>query len=234
MCEAQDHQANSFVTLTFKDDPKGLQKCHFQKFIRAFRKKLKQKIRYFAVGEYGTKNNRAHFHAIIFGWEPDLIDQYPIRSGLVGSHLLDATWKHGFTSVGTLTPASAAYVSQYVMKKITGREANETYTDIETGEFLPEFSLISRKPGIGRKWIEQNFDECFRDDSIYFSGSTVRPPKYYFDKLKEKHPLLADLVAKARMQDFDENEYYRLVVDGVFEKVLRSRLGVTEKRHKEI
>ena len=73
---------NCFLTLTYDDAhlPKdhSLKKIHFRKFIRALRKKTKQKIRYYMCGEYGNAteaNNwiaRPHYHAILFGYQfPD-------------------------------------------------------------------------------------------------------------------------------------------------------------------
>lgn len=42
---------------------------HFQKFIRALRKRG-HKVRYFVAGEYGEERGRAHFHCILFGIGP--------------------------------------------------------------------------------------------------------------------------------------------------------------------
>lgn len=248
MCEAESHQDNSFITLTYAGDPGGLDKSHLRDFFKRFRYKLGTiKIRYFAVGEYGSENHRAHWHAVIFGWCPDRSDAYDIkgRKDLVGSHLLDSVWSgfdpdlFGYASAGELTPASAGYVSQYAMKKITGPQAVDSYTDADTGEIcLPEFAVMSRGGrkghGIGYEWIKAHMGEAFPSDSVYFSKGLVKPPKYFFELLKAVDPALAQEVTDSRRGKFSEEEYYRLVLDGVADKVLRSRLSASEKRHKEL
>nr|WAE43482.1 MAG: replication initiator protein [Microviridae sp.] len=238
MCEADTHQENSFVTLTYKERQTCLRKKDVQDFFKRFRKQIAPKqIRYFAVGEYGSLGNRPHYHAIIFGWETTGSDTYEVGK-VFNSHVLEKTWGHGFTSVGSLTPASAAYVSQYCLKKITGSNAIETYTDPETGEFSPEFLLSSRGGrgghGLGYEWFVKHQDELWPDDKIYFNQGTTTPPKYFFEKMKLINPVLAEWVQQQRMEKFDYGEFIRLVVKGVAEKVERSRLRVDEKRHKEL
>lgn len=64
-----------FVTLTYNEEnlPKNktLVKDDLQKFWKRLRKNLKgRKISYFACGEYGSRYDRPHYHAIIFGLDP--------------------------------------------------------------------------------------------------------------------------------------------------------------------
>lgn len=55
--EAKFHEKSMFITLTYdeKNVPEdyGLHHEHFQKFIRSFRKRTGEKLRYFMCGEYG-------------------------------------------------------------------------------------------------------------------------------------------------------------------------------------
>lgn len=238
MCESTMHSENAFVTLTYEVPTGGLVKEHISSWIKRFREHLsrtmQRTIRYFAVGEYGDKNHRAHFHACIFGWYPAPDDIYEIGDRKYASHLVDRTWGMGRTSVDELNAASAAYVARYCLKKITGSLAQEWYLDPETGELcIPECAVMSRRPGIGRSWYEKHSEEVFPSDKIYFSGGLVTPPKYYFNLLKQVNPSLAEEVATTRAGGFDLAEWDRLVPTGVAEEVYRSRLS-TEKRHKEI
>ena len=137
MHEADKHDFNSFVTLTYSDTPEysyngvGLIPEHLRDFWKRFRFHLyPQKISYFAVGEYGSQNQRPHYHACIFGWYPIGTDSIPVRPGLVTSARLQKAWGHGFVSVGELTPESAAYVSGYCLKKVTGKNAQEFYLNL--------------------------------------------------------------------------------------------------------
>lgn len=75
MAEAQKYQQNCFLTLTYEKSPLFLKKRDLQLFLKRFRKAIyPHKIKYFACGEYGSKNYRPHFHLIIFGY--DFEDKY--------------------------------------------------------------------------------------------------------------------------------------------------------------
>lgn len=86
MLEGAMHEHILFVTLTYMDEflptetfdpntgqvfshPDGvLEKRALQLFLKRLRKKFPPKtIRYFACGEYGDKNLRPHYHALLFG-----------------------------------------------------------------------------------------------------------------------------------------------------------------------
>ena len=79
----QGEQACSalFVTLTYDDEkvPKTasglmtLQKSDLQKFFKRLRKKTHEKISYYAVGEYGDKTQRPHYHIILFNAIPRIV-----------------------------------------------------------------------------------------------------------------------------------------------------------------
>lgn len=96
-----------FVTLTYSDANLPLNddgdsllvKPDLQKFFKRLRKSFQ--LRYFAVGEYGTKFGRAHYHLILFA-------QYPIPYDAINK-----AWGLGFIHVGKVTPSSVAYVAKY-------------------------------------------------------------------------------------------------------------------------
>ena len=70
MHEAQLHERNSFVTLTYKGDvpDEGLRYRDFQLFMKRLRKYASgQQIRFYMCGEYGDEKGRPHFHACLFG-----------------------------------------------------------------------------------------------------------------------------------------------------------------------
>lgn len=190
--EAQMHEVNSFVTLTYDDDhleSPSLRYSDFQAFMRRVRKQLGP-TRFFMCGEYGELNWRPHFHAILFG------RTFP-NDGMVGenvwrSAVLERLWPLGLSSVGNVTSQSAAYVASYSRKKVTGERAAEHYRRVcaATGEvvdLVPEFGRMSLKPGIGYSWFEKYWREVYvaRDGVVSAGGRTVPPPRYY-DKLLEK------------------------------------------------
>lgn len=142
--ESYMHVGSCFVTLTYRPEevPNGssLVPLHVQLWLKRFRKCVSpQRVRYFAVGEYGEKTERPHYHVAIFGVGPADV----LHSGQTVSEVVASSWGKGFVSVGELTSASASYVVGYVLKKMTSK------SDVRLYGRLPEFSRMSLKPGIG-------------------------------------------------------------------------------------
>lgn len=189
--EASLYNNNSFITLTYSQENlpenNSLDVKHFQDFMKRLRKKYNNKtIRFFHCGEYGTQNNRPHYHACLFNhdFEDKLIWQ--IRDGvkLYTSETLQKLWPQGFSTIGDVTFESAAYVARYIMKKITGEKAEKHYQIVEptTGEIFdlkPEYTTMSRRPGIGMDWYNKYREDTYKDDFIIMRGMKMQPPKFY-------------------------------------------------------
>jgi len=217
MHEAQMHEANCFITLTYSQEklppyPHSLQRGP-KSDMTLFLKRLRHKtgpFRYYYCGEYGepTQENeniaRPHYHLCLFGWEPgDAIYQCDNERGdpLFSSELLDSQWQNGHTTTGELTYDSAAYTARYTLKKLTGPKADKKYNtvDRETGELhirIPEFSNQSLKPGIGAPWLKKYHADVYPMGEVILKGYTIKPPKYY-DTIQEKQ----NPIAYARMKD---------------------------------
>lgn len=216
----------AFLTLTYNQQnipaDAGLHKEHVQKFIRALRKRIKTRIRYFACGEYGEKGNRPHYHLCIFGYDFPDKELNPRLSGrgnkLYKSKLLTECWRLGdldYQVIGDITQASAAYVAKYCQKKVTGEQAKEHYRrfDGETGESFvvqPEFQLQSVKPGIGHDWLIEYMDSVFPADHIVANGREFPVPEYYLKVLERERPELYERVREARK---DARLYKSTVLD---------------------
>ena len=156
--------------------------------MKRFRKKYKHiKIRNYYCGEYGEKKQRPHYHAIIFNFDfNDKIkdQQNPQGDTLYVSKKLNDLWQLGDCWIGAVTFESAAYVARYIMKKQTGKNAFWHYNTInpDTGEILeriPEFTDMSRRPGIGKPWLEKYKTDVYPDDFVIVRGKKMKPPKYY-------------------------------------------------------
>ena len=197
-------------TTYFVDDSTGeaapiytLRKRDFQLFMKVLRRRTGQKVRYFAAGEYGDKTFRPHYHAIIFGLHLDDL-QLSEFSPLDGPYkyyksvtlqkcwdVVDSKCKEGITPLTRgnvlVAPCSwetCAYVARYVVKKLKGPEA-EFY---KLHNIEPPFSLMSRKPGIGRQYYDDHpnlYDVEYINVSTPEGGRKFRPPKY-FDRLREQ------------------------------------------------
>lgn len=216
--ESRLHERNSFITLTYANPPanNSLVLEDLQKFFKRLRKHLPDvKIRYFACGEYGEQFKRPHYHACIFGWDfPDKRLHKRSRHGfsINRSALLEKAWKFGYSSVADLSFESAAYVSRYCTKKITGDAALTHYAvfDSTTGEVFAdrkrEFAVMSRKPGLGKYYFDKYYEDWYARDFLLITrkGKKVqsRLPRYYdkhyellypeeYDKIKESRSLAA-------------------------------------------
>ncbi|AXH75650.1 MAG: replication initiator protein [Microviridae sp.] len=200
MHEAQLHDLNCFITLTYSSEnlpvTGSLRKGHFQLFMKRLRKAISpKKVRFYACGEYGDQLSRPHYHAILFGVSfSDLQFHTETAAGkLYSSQTLEDLWGLGFCTVGSVTFDSAAYVARYCTKKINGPIAKNHYERVDqtTGEVVrlqPEFSLMSRRPGIASDWIEKFQSDVYPSDQVISKGFPAKPPRYYDKILEVKNP----------------------------------------------
>ena len=206
--EAYGHDDNAFITLTYSPEnlPPGVSliKSDFQKFMKRLRKAISPiKVRFFHCGEYGEINARPHYHACLFGYDfPDKI-LYTIRDEcpLYISPMLQKLWPLGFSTVGNVTFESAAYVARYITKKITGKLAKDHY-----GKRLPEYTTMSRRPGIGNNWYKEFNTDVFPSDEIVLRGKIMRPPRYYDKELEKNDPELYEKIKLDRKAKGLDNE----------------------------
>lgn len=216
--ESKFHLRNSFLTLTYSDDllPAGLslEKKHLQDFFKRLRN-YGFEFRYFAVGEY-SDSNRPHYHVLLFG-EDFSADRKKHSSTPRGdiqyiSATLQKIWGFGHCMIGSFNYATAAYTARYVMKKQFGTKnldhENYSRVDLVTGQIyqvLPEFSLMSRKPGIGSQWYEKYKSDAFPSDFLIHEGKKHPVPRYYYEKLKKEEPKKFEKIstkrAKARLEN---------------------------------
>lgn len=194
--EAKFHADNCFITLTYEDDylPSGgtLVKRDLQLFMKRLRKSKGAGIRFYACGEYGEQNGRPHYHALLFGCDfGDRVRHSVNGRGevLYSSEELRELWPAGLNTIGEVTFDSAAYVARYCLKKVTGPNADEHYqvydADGVVYDRLPEFTVMSRRPGIGRPYYDKYGVEVRAHDNVVVNRLYVKPPRYY-DTITEK------------------------------------------------
>lgn len=243
MHEAQLHERNSFVTLTYSPEELpsygSLRKEDFQKFMKRLRREIEpRKVRFFHCGEYGEAFSRPHYHACLFGvdfggdrFEHTVRDSVPVWR----SPTLERLWPYGFSEIGQLTYGSARYVARYVHKKIGGSAAGDHYSvvDAETGEVVqlePEYATMSRRPGIGAGWFEKFGNEVFPRDEVVVKGGLQKPPEYYVDLLARDDPELASEIKRKRSDArvISESVGQRLRAR---EKCTRARVSTERRRY---
>jgi len=198
--EAQLHEKNCFITLTFNDanlpEDKSLDVRHFQLFMKRLRKRCGSGIRFYHCGEYGETYGRPHYHACLFNHDFQDKRIWKVTNNgdkLYRSKILEELWPYGYSSIGDVTFKSAAYVARYIMKKINGEEAEEhyRYIDPDTGEIFdrkPEYTTMSRRPGIGKGWLEKYQNDVYPGDYVVMNGKKMRPPKFYDDQYEIIQP----------------------------------------------
>lgn len=196
------HNKGCFITLTYDDEhlPKdnGLHKDDLQKFFKRLRKRLgEHKIKYYACGEYGDKeqiymspgakkpHGRPHYHAIIFN-----------LSVMDCSILLPDTWTFGFFKIMPVFYESCKYVTGYVMKKYNGEMAEENYGIAQT-----PFRLSSL--GLGKSYALEHREKIISDLGVQQGGKNKGFPKYY-QSLFEKQDI-GDY-----LKDMTDFEQYKL------------------------
>jgi len=247
--EASLHENNCFITLTYNDEhlppDRSLTIREFQLFIKRLRKKYGNNIRYYACGEYGENYGRPHYHACLFNH--DFTDKKLWKQSrdnpLYRSASLEALWidpetkkSLGYSSVGEVTFQSAAYVARYIMKKRLGKNQDEYYVYIDDDgvvhQRLPEFTLMSRRPGIGAGWLQKFATDVYPDDFVIINGKRVRPPRYYDQNFELVDSELLEQIKWTRKKNLrkyaDNNTPERLAVR---EKIQDVKVQLLQRNH---
>lgn len=179
---------SAFVTLTYRQEDLPALSSVLPAHLEEFRYRLRYKIgpfRYYAVGEYGERTQRPHYHVLLFG-------KFPTKE------VLEHCWPYGGIHIGFLSVDSGAYCAGYVTKKMTGKD------DERLKGRHPEFVRMSRKPGIGVaglagiiKWcystqgaayIQRNHDV---PQSIRFGGKIFPLGRYLVTRMREEFGILS-------------------------------------------
>lgn len=162
--EEEISSSSHFITLTYdtrhvpitENKLLTLSKRDVQLFMKRLRKFQKEKIKYYAVGEYGSTNNRPHYHIIMFNLnDVDYIQKAWTAKERCSSNVSQI----GTIHIGSVSGNSIAYTCKYIAKQ--GR-----IPMYKGDDRIPEFSLMSN--GLGKnilplRWsdgIELTYLEC--------------------------------------------------------------------------
>lgn len=225
MHEAQMHEQNAFLTLTYDDEHLpancSLDYRHFQLFMKRLRK-AGAKPRFFMCGEYGDNTFRPHYHCLLFGHRFDDLRHWKLGSTgfpIYTSVVANQFWKLGNVYIGEVSRQSAGYVARYCMKKVNGDLAAEHY-----GDRQPEFARMSLKPGIGSTWFARYGADVLPCDYVVADGIKVPVPRYY------------DKLFKGDIDDvkFNREQYARKFADNSTDERLEVREQVAKARLKSL
>lgn len=182
----------AFITLTYHpkfypDD--GVRKDHFQLFMKRLRKAYGKKLRYYAVGEYGTKHGRAHYHAILFNYSH-------------GDSFVRSAWStragepYGIVDVKSVNVKRIRYITKYVVQ-------NGSRPDKRLN---PGFALMSRSFGLGLWYLTDSMVAWHRSGDKNFvvrDGVKERLPRY-FKKFIWPHKEDAERVSKTSIEQAEK------------------------------
>lgn len=218
-----------FITMTYDDNniPEGgsLVKRDVQLFLKRLRKDVVSwiydinpdmkvcenvskysQMKYYLVGEYGSRTKRPHYHAIMFNVPPRFYEE------------LTRYWNKGFVKVGSVETASIHYVTKYVINRHKDFKGQEP------------FALVSKN--IGYDYIKDNakwHKSGLKAYVVNESGKKQRLPRYYKDKvfnIKEKEVICNERIIEKDKKDMEiRNDLLR-----VGENPAEAEIRANEKR----
>ena len=197
--EQKESISAHFITLTYEDlnlsysedGLPNLVKPDFQKFIKRLRKNEakahKNKIKYYAVGEYGGNTKRPHYHAIIFN--------------VFNTDNIQLSWDLGHTQIDECNSKTIAYVTNYVMKQ------KKFHTSIDYRQ--REFSLMSK--GLGLSYLTDKKKEYYKNHLnpylVIEDGKKLPIPRYYKNKIFTEQEL--QIINQKSEQHINENRPFK-------------------------
>jgi len=199
--EGERSSSSFFITLTYNTDhvpitPKGfmsLDKRHMQLYFKRLRKyhDKETKIKYYAVGEYGAKTMRPHYHIILFNAKLE----YVLKAWAMDGRYM------GDYHVGKVTEASIGYTMKYISKtKKVPQHKND--------DRLPEFALMSK--GMGANYLTQKMVQWHKADignRMYCNlkdGKKIAMPRYYKQKLNLDESEQEAILYNAKIRQIQE------------------------------
>lgn len=185
-----------FITLTYdenslprtKEGYPTLVKKHVQNYIKRLRndhvryvtqqlkiskkevKNVSKPIRYYTVGEYGSKTRRPHYHILLFNY--DIANISPLSNQWKNTN---TNIPYGHVDIGTVTASSINYVTKYMFKPFSRKDKR-----------IRPFSLMSKKPIIGQAYIDNYGSYHIKNEDLEVrdqNGRLRRLPKAYMYRL---------------------------------------------------
>lgn len=166
------------------------------KMVKVKREKLYKdwKIKYYAVGEYGTKFHRPHYHAIVFNIHPEVMSR--LNDGEI--------WTKGVIHRGDVNDSSIQYTAKYVI--------DAKRPDWEHDPRTKPFSIMSM--GLGKSYIARRGNWHKQGLKLYVmsQGNKTRMPRYYKDKIfTEDERRAAGEQAATAQEELEAQELDKLI-----------------------
>ena len=176
MLELECHELACFVTLTYEDTylpkDKSVSRPEFRQFMKNMHKYYKG-LRYYAVGEYGEKTWRPHYHLLLFG-----VSKHERR-------IIEKCWStngknrgrrgslKGIVHIGDVNEKSIRYVAGYTANKLLGRQKR-----IAARGLKKEFTSVCQRPALGKKGLMKYIEKAKEKENVDRTATAV----YYHGK----------------------------------------------------
>jgi hypothetical protein len=214
--EADFSKSAFFITLTYDEEnvpytPNGWQtvlKYDLQKFFKRLRKREKEKIKYYAVSEYGGITLRPHYHILLFNATVENIEK---------------AWEHGHIHYGNLEAASVRYCLKYMEKDRIEPHPDDDRENIK--------AYMSK--GLGKAYLNDKTLKWHRDDlynRCYYplpDGKKASLPRYY----KEKLYTVDERKEMAKRYELKELEHLDTLNQKDVEKYIMAKWEGTKEKH---
>ncbi len=214
-----ENQDGTFQEITYKNEGDEIwcTGCLIPEDATNFLKRLREYLRshydhtgvkVYYCGEYGSLNARPHFHMLLFNCPIPMEESYDFHidenfKEHWKNRIIEELWQHnGMVDITEIEWSNAAYTARYTMKKVFNERTDQEY--YASGK-IPEFVRMSRRPGIGMDYYEQNKFKIYENDELIMKtvkGNTgsIKPPKA-FDKLfKEQYPEQYNKIERRRKE----------------------------------
>lgn len=217
----------AFITLTYSDENLPISDLGIPTLcadhITTFNKNLRYDLRYknpdnprewlsyrfFACGEYGDQFERPHMHLMIFYNGPMDHDQI--------HQFVEKRWIYGFVDyeIG-VTAGRAKYIAKYSMKQV----------GFDYEDAVPPFARMSRRPGIGKKFLDMLDYSKFRKLQQWhvhdYQGTPYTLPRYYKEQIYSKDECMEHSMLLERLKNVKEDIDIRNMED--YHKYRRDKL----------
>lgn len=185
---------SSFLTLTIDNahTDHSVHKSDLQKLFKRLRKNYAHPFRYLALGDYGGRTQRSHYHVIMIGYPPSNL--LPIAR---------KTWHKGFVDCEPLVSRNVNYVVRYISK--FSSEYKQQFDDLN---LEPPFS--TRSQGIGSLFLRSQSDIIDQYGKYFYKGRLYPVSPYHLAKYFGFIPtpeIPQDIIDSARLHGMTTKAY---------------------------
>jgi hypothetical protein len=169
-----------------------LDKSDVQKYNKRLRKNSPN-LRYFFVGEYGSKRYRPHYHGIVFNArKEDIFNAWTVNDNPFGT-----------VHIGGVSGASIAYTLKYIMKP-------SRIPIHKNDDRVPEFRMMSK--GLGDNYLTPQMIKYHKKDILKVfttieDGIKIPLPRFYRDKIfTDQEKATQNFLLKLKFQNKQKHE----------------------------